>query len=295
MQKSLEFARCLFFRFRDDDVPALGAQLTYYLILAFFPFLIFLVSMIGFLQLEGEEVIRGWISVLPADTGSILTKSLNEVTDESSQTLVSVGMIATIWAASNGINAVIKGLNKAYDEEENRPYWKVRGVSILATLILAVVILLSLFMLIFGKVIGEYLFEWLSYPAGFEIIWGLLKFAIPLLAMIAVFTLLYWVTPNRRLTIKEVIPGAIFTSVGWVVTSLLFSFYVNQFGNYTKTYGSLGGVIVLLIWLYLSSIIILLGGEINATLAFSKDGKSKKDCKKFGLHIPFFGPKKPTA
>jgi membrane protein len=204
-------------------------------------------------------------------------------------------MIATIWAASNGINAMIKGLNKAYDEEENRPFWKVRGISLLATLFLAVVILMSVFLLIFGKSIGEYLFKWMNYPDGFELIWGILKYAIPLIALMAVFTLLYWITPNRRLTFKEVLPGAIFTTLGWIISSLLFSFYVNQFGNYTKTYGSLGGVIVLLIWLYLSSIIIIFGGEINATLAFSKDGKSKRECKKFGIDIPFFSSKKRTV
>jgi membrane protein len=133
----------------------------------------------------------------------------------------------------------------------------------------------------------------MNYPDGFDRFWSVLKYGFPVASMLVVFTLLYWMTPNRRLTLNEVIPGAVFTTLGWIVTSLLFSFYVNHFGNYSKTYGSLGGVIVLLIWLYISSIIVLLGGEINATLTFSREGRAKKVCKKFGMAFPLFKPKNP--
>ncbi|WP_127581866.1 YihY/virulence factor BrkB family protein [Paenibacillus koleovorans] len=287
------FARQLLFRVRDDEVPALAAQLTYYLILAFFPFLIFLISILGFVRLSGEDAISIFIRLLPVETGDTVSEIVHEVSGDKSEALLSIGMIATIWAASNGINAVIKGLNKAYDEEENRPYWKVRGISLLSTLVLVFVILLSMLMLIFGRAMGTYLFELLHYPAGFTPIWLLLKTVIPLASMVGVFLLLYRMTPNRRLTFREVLPGALFTTVGWIATSMLFSFYVNHFGNYSKTYGSLGGVIVLLIWLYMSSMIILLGGEINATLAFDRDGQHKPMGKKFGIDVPFLGRRKP--
>ncbi|HUC92669.1 MAG TPA: YihY/virulence factor BrkB family protein [Paenibacillus sp.] len=289
-QKALQFGQGLIERFRDDEVPALGAQLTYYLLLSFFPFLIFLVSVIGFVQMDGDSVVSDLIRVLPTDTGQTVRDIVNEVTANRSGALLSIGMLATVWAASNGINAVIKGLNKAYDEAETRPFWKVRGISVLATLVLAIVIILAMLMLVFGRAIGEFLFQWLSYPAGFDLIWGIVKYAVPLLAMFAVFMLLYRMTPNRKLTWREVVPGSIFTTVGWIATSLGFSFYVNNFGNYTKTYGSLGGVVVLLIWLYISSIIIVLGGEINATLHFDKAGIRKKPGTRYAFHFPW--PKK---
>ncbi|MFC4775216.1 YihY/virulence factor BrkB family protein [Paenibacillus sp. GCM10023252] len=288
---AIPFARNLIYRFRDDEVPALGAQLTYYFILAFFPFLIFLISIIGFMQLSQDSVIHEFIRILPQETGAAVQNILDEVTANKSQALLSFGMLATIWAASNGVNAVIKGLNKAYDEEETRPFWKVRGLAVLATMVLAIVIVLSMLMLVFGKSIGEYLFEWMNYPAGFEMIWGIVKYAIPLLGMCVVFLLLYRMTPNRKLTFREVLPGSIFTTVGWIVTSILFSFYVNNFGNYTKTYGSLGGIIVLLIWLYLSSIIIILGGEINATFAFWREGRTKAESKNYGEQLFSSKPK----
>lgn len=284
----MDFIRQLVCRFRDDEVPALGAQLTYYLILAFFPFLIFLVSIVGIMQLSGEEVIRDIILVLPEQSSGLIHTILAEVTESKSQSLLSIGMVATIWSASNGINAVIKGLNKAYDEEETRPFWKVRGISVLSTIILAVVILLSALMVVFGKFIGERLFELFGYPAGFETIWSVVKYAIPLVAMLGVFMLLYRFAPNRKLNFRDVWPGALLTALGWIVTSLLFSLYVNAFGSYSKTYGSLGGAIVLLIWLYISSIIIIVGGEVNATLSFFREGKAKDECKRFGWNLPIF-------
>ncbi|MCD9022746.1 YihY/virulence factor BrkB family protein [Cohnella silvisoli] len=289
--KTIGFVQCLISRFREDDVPSLGAQLTYYLILAFFPFLIFLVSLVGFAHVSADELLGDFIHMLPSETGDTVRSSVNEVMLTENGTLLSVGMLATLWAASNGVNAIIKGLNKAYDEAETRPFWKVRGLSVLATVVLAVVILISILMLVFGKIIGQYLFEWLNYPAGFPWAWSILKLAIPLIALFGVFMLLYRVMPNRLISWRDVVPGSLFTTVSWVGSSFLFSFYVNQFGNYTKTYGSLGGIIVLLIWLYWSSIIVMLGGEINATITFSKEGKEKCETKKFGLHLPWMNKK----
>ncbi|MEV5028061.1 YihY/virulence factor BrkB family protein [Paenibacillus sp. LPE1-1-1.1] len=268
--QAIQFAKCLYSRFREDDVPALGAQLTYYLILSFFPFLIFMVSLLGFIELSGDSVVAELIRLLPSEASETISGILKEVVDNSTGTLLSFGMIATIWSASNGINAIVKGLNKAYDVEEKRPFWKVRGISLLATVFLVIVIMLVMVMLIFGKAIGEYLFLWMNYPDGFQLIWGILKYVIPIAAMAAAFSLLYWIVPSRRLKFKEVLPGAVFATFGWIITSLAFQFYMNNFGNYTKTYGSLGGMIILLIWLYISSILIILGGEINATFASAK-------------------------
>jgi membrane protein len=269
--KKFLFFKNLYSRFRDDDVPALGAQLTYYFILSFFPFLIFVVSLMSFVQLSGDSVIAELIRLLPDQTGEAINDILFEVTNNSRGALLSIGMIATLWSASNGVNAVIKGVNKAYDVEESRPFWKVRAISLAATLVLALVIMLAIVLLIFGEVIGQFLFSWFDSPVGFGLVWGILKYVVPISAMIVVFSLLYWIVPNRKLRFKAVIPGAVFATFGWIATSLLFQFYINNFGNYSKTYGSIGGIIVLLIWLYMSSNIILLGGEVNATLAAGRE------------------------
>jgi membrane protein len=274
-------------RFQDDEVPALGAQLTYYLILAFFPFVIFLITLTAYTPLSREEMLVDLISVLPATTGNMVSGIFDEILKEKNTTLLSIGMLATIWAASNGMMAIIRTLNKAYDEEEHRPYWKVRLISIFYTIGLTIVIWFAFVLLIFGKMIGNYAIDRFDLPAYIEPIWTAIKYVLSLSIMCTVFAFVYYSAPSRRLRFSEVVPGAIFATIGWVITSLLFSYYVNHFGSYTRIYGSLGGIIVLLIWLYISSIIILLGGEINAALTFYKEGRQKSDCKTFGFRLPF--------
>lgn len=290
-EKTVDFVKQMIARFQVDEVPALGAQLSYYLVLSFFPFLIFTVTLLGFAQVSGEQFIQEMVLLLPTETANTVTSILDEVALNRSGAVLSFGILGTIWAASNGVNAMMKGLNKAYDEEETRPFWKVRGISIILTVVLSIVIILAMVLLIFGRGIGSYLFEFLDYPSGFEGTWSVVKLVVPLLGMIAVFIVLFWIAPNRRIRMKDVIPGAIFTTLGWIVTSLGFSFYVNNFGNYTNTYGSIGGVIVLLIWLYISSIIIITGGEINATLAFRREGREKTGIKTIGIDLPWASKK----
>ncbi|MFS0727335.1 YihY/virulence factor BrkB family protein [Paenibacillus sp. 1P07SE] len=294
-EKTVDFVKRMIVRFQADEVPALGAQLSYYLVLSFFPFLIFTVTLLGFAQVSGEQFIQEMVMMLPTETANTVSSILDEVALSSSGAVLSFGILGTIWAASNGVNAMMKGLNKAYDEEETRPFWKVRGISIILTLVLSIVIILAMVMLVFGRGIGTYLFELFDFPAGFETAWSVFKLVVPLLGMIAVFTLLFWIAPNRKIRIKDVIPGAVFTTLGWIATSLGFSFYVNNFGNYTNTYGSIGGVIVLLIWLYISSIIIMTGGEINAALAFKREGREKIGTKVYSMDLPWAGKKSGDA
>jgi membrane protein len=297
VERAKYYAKHLYTRFKDDDVPSIGAQLTYYLLLSFFPFLIFLVTVIGFFQMSGDSVLSQFIRMLPSDTGQSVRETLTEVTANRSSAILSFGMIGTLWAASNGINAIIKGLNKAYDEQETRPFWKIRALSVVATIVLAVVIVVSMLLLVFGEIMGEYVFRFLGFPQGFGLIWNLIQFAVPVIAMFSVFLLLYRATPDRRLTWKEVVPGALFATFGWIGSSVLFSLYVNHFGNYTKTYGSLGGIIVLLIWLYWSSIIIIVGGELNATLAFDREGRVKEtaQARRYTLNLPSYRDSGGTA
>lgn len=293
MKKTIHFLTELFHRFQDDEVPALGAQLTYYLILSFFPFLIFVLTLVSYTPLTRDDILSDLALVLPTDAYILIRDIIDETVASSSQVLLSFGMIATIWAASKGVMAIIKGINKAYDEAEDRPYWKVRLIAIVFMFVLVLVMLLSLVMMIFGKAIGQYVFELILLPNYFETIWGMIKYIVPISAMILFFIFLYYTAPNRKMTIKEVIPGAIFTTLGWIITSLLFAYYVNNFGNYSRTYGSIGGIIALLLWLYISSIIIILGGEINAALAYLKSGKSRNHTKNFGSEwLPFLKPKR---
>ncbi|QQZ59319.1 YihY/virulence factor BrkB family protein [Paenibacillus sonchi] len=264
--RAFSFFRQLYQKMKLDDVQGISAQLTYYLILSLFPFLIFIMTLIGYAHISVEDKIRDLEQIMPAEAISIIEEILKDVAEGRSQALLSFGMLATLWAASKGINAIIKGLNRAYDIEESRVFWKIRAIAFLATLFIGLVVLLSILLLVLGTWLKTQVFLLIDLPYGFQKIWDLLQYAVPLFVMFLVFTLLYWIAPSRRLTLKEVMPGAMFATLGWIITSILFSVYVNQFSNFTETYGSLGGVMILLIWLYISSIIILAGGEINAIL-----------------------------
>ncbi|MEK4064185.1 MULTISPECIES: YihY/virulence factor BrkB family protein [Paenibacillus] len=256
----------LFQKIKLDDVQGISAQLTYYLILSLFPFLIFIMTLIGYAHISIEDRIAELQQIMPAEAVSIIEEILQDVSEGRSEALLSFGMLATLWAASKGINAIIKGLNRAYDIDESRVFWKIRGIAFLATMIIGVVVLLSILLLVLGSWLKTQIFLLADLPYGLQKVWDLLQYIIPLFVLFVVFTLLYWIAPSRRLTLKEVMPGAMFSTIGWIITSILFSIYVNQFSDFTKTYGSLGGVMILLIWLYISSIIILVGGEINALL-----------------------------
>lgn len=271
--KWLLFFKNMVHQIQEDDVSALGAQMTFYLILAFFPFLIFLLAILNYTPLTSEHVMIQIAPFLAEDTMSLIESFVYDTFTTNSGTLLSFGMIGAIWASSNGMNGIIRGLNKAYQIQERRPFWKDRGLSIMLTIGLIIVIILTLVLLIFGKNIGEELFEHLYLPEYFGSVWAMIQYVIPLTMMFIVFLFLYKITPNLKLTFREVLPGTVFAVLGWVSISLLFATYVNQWGNYSQMYGSIGGIIVLLLWLYISSIIILIGGELNAVLSSMRNKK----------------------
>lgn len=253
-------------RFLDDEVPALGAQMTFFLILSLFPFLIFLLTLTAYTPLKTEEITATLVSAMPESAQAIVLGIYGDVMVQSNPTLLSVGMIASIWTASSGMMALIRTINKAYGETERRTWLKVRLLAILYTVFFAAALLLAFALLVFGGQIGHWLAARESL-APYLPLWSLLQYGLSLLLICALFCLVYVGAPARRIRVREALPGAVFATLGWVTVSFLFSLYVGQFANYTRTYGSLGGIIVLLLWLYLSSIILLLGGQINAVFS----------------------------
>lgn len=270
----------LLYRFANHNVLWSGASLTYFLILSIFPFLIVLLNILSYSSLVREKAILDLIRFLPLDIVAIIEGFLNDLSRSSSQELLSVAAFLGLWTASSGVKAIIKAINIAYDYAENRNFLKLRGLSVLFTLALLLMITLVMISLILGPILARTLFDRFGYGDSFTTLWNYLRYVIPLVYMILIFALLYKFSPNigknLRIPIREVLPGAVFTTIAWVSLSLLLSYYVNNFGKYAITYGSLGGVIVLLIWIYYSSIVIVLGGEINATL---------EDMRKNGLKV----------
>ncbi|MBZ9689225.1 YihY/virulence factor BrkB family protein [Clostridium estertheticum] len=265
----------------DDDITALAAQVTYYLLLSFFPFLLLLLSMLGYSNLKSNDVLVYLSKIMPKSTFDLIYTTVIDVFDKTSGNLVSLSIIGLIWTGSSGFTAIIKGLNKAYDEEETRAYWKIQVISILFMLGLAMVIIAAVALVVFGQMIGGMIVSRFHVSSKFILNWDIIRYLVTLTGMVFIFASLYHFTPCRKLTWIEVMPGATFSTLGWLLSSLGFAYYVNNFNNYSSVYGGIGGVIVLMLWLYITSIIILLGGEINAQLAFEREGKEKPKQKKY--------------
>lgn len=263
----------------EDEVTGAGAQLTYYFILSIFPFLIFLLSIISFTPLVGEEVLTSLFAILPGEARTVVSGIVNELIASRSETLLSTSIILSLWTGSLGITGLFKSINKAYNVKETRPYWKHKLLSVIFTVTLAALMIIVLSMLVFGEVIANQIFSYFGAQEVFYEFWQTIRIIVPLLSLVTVFTGLYIIAPsttkNNRIKIRYALPGAIFTSLGWIITSVGFSFYVRNFGSYTATYGSLGGIIILLVWLNLTNIIIVIGAEVNGAYKITRRQISK--------------------
>lgn len=274
------FFQDLIVRMKDADIYGMGAQLAYFFLLSFFPLLIFLVTLLPYLNLKQELVFDFIESIVPTEVFLLTQGTLTEIlTNQNGGGLLSIGIVGTIWSASRGVNALIKTLNRAYDTEV-KPSLFDRGWALIFTISLVVVILLALLLPIFGHHFIYGLFSYLGVEESFSTFWRIMQWIIPPILIFIVLILMYWVIPgtNPRLHFSSVLPGAIFATVSWLVLIYAFSFYVNNFGKFSSTYGSIAGVIVLMLWLYLTGIILIFGGLLNATMhkrEIEKDARLK--------------------
>ncbi|UFU00011.1 YihY/virulence factor BrkB family protein [Radiobacillus kanasensis] len=276
MHTITSFLRQLIRRLLEDDVFGLAAQLAYFFLLSLFPFLIFLFTLIGYLPFDKINVLGVISDYAPPDIVHMIETNLQELVEHKSGGLLSIGIIGTLWSASNGINAIIRAFNHAYNVEEDRSFIVARLIAIVLTVFMIVVIGVAFLLPIFGQAIGVYVFSMFGLSEGFLQVWEALRWGISSVVIIIVLLALYKIAPNKKVKIKNVIVGAVFATIAWQFVSLAFSYYVSSIGNYTATYGSLGGVIVLMIWFYLSGIIIIMGGEINALLRDMKHEKADR-------------------
>ncbi|WP_462408777.1 YihY/virulence factor BrkB family protein [Neobacillus sp. Marseille-QA0830] len=256
--------RLLWHRIAEDDLPGLSAQLAYYFLLSLFPLMIVVFTIIPYIPIPHEDLLGIVREFAPADAMDLIEKTIKEAMDHQSGGLLSFGIIGTIWSASNGINAIVKAFNRAYNVKESRSFVVARGMSILLTFGMIFVLVLAIIIPVFGREIGLILSAQLGYKSEFLRVWKTLSVAVSSLIIFLIFTGLYWIAPNVRLRCRSALPGAAVAVIGWIVSSYGLSYYIDHFSNYSITYGSIGTIIVLMIWFYISAFIIILGGEINA-------------------------------
>ncbi len=248
-----------------DDVLGHAAQLAFYFLFALFPMLIFLAALVGYLPIPHllDRMIDYLSQVLPTTAIVLVRQTLLEITRRPRGGLLSFGLVVTIWAASSGLHALINSLNVAYSVKIMRAWWKDRLLAIALTFGFSILIIAALAIVFFGGNLGTLLAQEFNLGRTFRTAWTLLQWPTMVLFVLFGLELLYYSAPHRPMQWRWLTPGAVFALGAWLVISYAFKWYVSRVANYTLTYGSLGSVIVLMLWLYLTSIAILIGGEIN--------------------------------
>jgi membrane protein len=272
-EKLKHYSKSLLGELKKDRATGLAAQQAYYYMLALFPLLILMIAIVPYLNIDPQKAINVVNTLLPSQSAELLRDNVVKLVSERNGGLLTFGIIGTLWSASSGMNAFIKAMNIAFDVKETRSFIKARLVSIMLTFGLILAFVVALLLPVFGKVILDTVESIVQIPEPFDIVFNIVRWVVAIVVMAAVLAGLYRVAPNKHYPFKHVIPGAIFATVVWQLISLGFSFYVSNFGNYSATYGSIGGVIVLMLWLFLTGLALVLGGEINAIYHRDKTGE----------------------
>jgi membrane protein len=269
-------------RISDDDIFGRAAQLSYYFLLALFPLLLVLINILGYMAQEGtafrNQLLTYLAAVMPRSAIALVRTTLDEISTASGTGKVSFGLLAALWAASNGMDAISDTLNTAYNVRERRPWWKVRIISVCLTVALAVLILASLAIVLNGGTIGEALAARYGLGDLFTIVWKIVQWPIALVFVLTTFNLIYNFAPDLPPGARSWITPGAFVGVGlWLLVSFGFRGYLSFFDSYSVTYGSLGAVIVLMLWFYLTGVAILIGGEVNSEVSHKKAQKSAEE------------------
>src|SRR5918911_87079 len=275
----------------NDDVWGRAAQLSYYFLLALFPLLLVMMAMLGIFADKGTELRHQLLTylaqVMPASAGELVQKTVDELSSSAGAGKISFGLLATLWAASNGMGAISETLNTAYNVKESRPYWKTRLVAISLTIALAVLIVAALALLLYGFEIADAVTSWVGLSGVFNITWKIVQWPIILFFILLAFNLIYYFAPDlKQQEWKWVTPGSVIGVVLWLLISFAFKTYLTYFNSYSATYGSLGALIIMMLWFYFTGMAILIGGEVNSEIENAAAKAGDPEAKEKGEKSP---------
>lgn len=263
-----EFSARLLERLNTDDVSTRAAALAYYFIFALFPALLFLTALLGLLPVPGvmERLLGYFTRVLPPESAVVVRRTLTQTLASASTSLLSLGAAGALWAASAGMVALIDALNVAHRVTEPRSWWRRRLVALLLTLGLALFTLTALMLVIFGERMGEGVAGAVGLGPVFTLAWRLVQWPVVVGCLLVAVLLVYHSAPAASPPLSRLAPGSACAVAAWLAVSTALRVYVSHFGSYNATYGSIGGVILLMLWFYLSSLTLLIGAEVNALI-----------------------------
>ena len=252
----------------EDDILGLAAQLAYYFFLALFPALLFLLAIASFFPLSNvtDDLGRALGPFVSPQVLQLIQDQMHRIADDDAGGLLSFGVAAALWSSSAALVSIVGALNRAYDITERRPWWKVRLVAIGLTLATAAFVLVALSLVLIGPTAAEWLGRVTGWGAPFEWTWLVLQWPLVFGLVTTAIGLVYYFAPDAEQDWAWITPGAVAATALWLVISLLFKVYIANFTDYDAAYGSVGGVIVLLLWFYVSSLAVLFGAELNAEI-----------------------------
>ncbi len=269
-----ELGRRLVNEIQEDNVSGYAAQLAYYFLFSLFPFFLFLTALLAYIPVPDlmDKIMALLADVMPEEALHLVEDNMRELVTNQKGGLLSFGVLVALWTASSAITAITDSLNRAYGVKEGRPFWKVRGMAILLTMGLSLLLLISMLLLIFGPQLGGFIAAKVGLGSAFSIAWAILRWPLIVFLLILSLALVYYFAPDVEQKWKWITPGSVLAVVGWALASLIFTYYVDNFGSYNKTYGTIGAVIILLTWMYLTGFLLLVGGELNAEIEHASAG-----------------------
>ncbi len=285
------FGRRLCREFFDNAVTDTAAQLSYYFLFALFPFLFFLVTLLAYLPLQGavDEMLLRLSAFVPPQAMRIVQQQLAALLHRPKPRLLTAGLLLAIWFASRGVDALRTALNRAYDVKESRPWWRVQLMAIALTMAVSILVLLSFAGILLGGEAGFWLADRIHSGGPFLVVWSWLRFPITALVVMLAVAVLYYFLPDVEQRFRYITPGSVTATVLWLAATWGFTRYVAHFGSYDVMYGSIGGVVVLLTWLYITGLVFAVGGEVNAVIEhLSPEGKVR------GARAPGKAPAPPS-
>jgi membrane protein len=252
----------------EDELSTRSASLSYYFLLALFPMFLFLVSLIGVFAGPGsqlhETIVTALARLAPGSASDLVHTVVNQTFQNSSGIKLAAGALGALWAASGGMSAVVTSLNVIYQTDESRPWWEQKLTVVGLTLVLAVLMIIALVLALYGGKLGQLIASHLGLSNVFAVAWKILQWPVMFAAMFLSFSIVYYFAPDlEERKWYWVTPGAVAGVILWLLASLGFRIYLHFFNSYSATYGSLGAVVILMLWLYISGFAILIGGEVN--------------------------------
>ena len=259
-----KFVKEMYYRLMYDEISLLSANLSHYFILSLFPMLIVALALTPYFKIDQQFLLEKIQNFAPGDLGNYLFDMISEVLNNKNNTIITVGIVFTLWSASSGIYGIIIAFNNAFRVRDGRIWIVTKLISVVITALFLVGMFVVLALVVFGKQLTYLLFHKFNLDEGFYNLWSVLNYSFPILFTFIVFVFLYIMGPNLKLKAISILPGSIFATVSWTLISRLFGYYIDHFSSYIKTYGTIGAFMAFIIWLYITGYILIIGAEINA-------------------------------